>query len=46
MLLTPAEPISMLLVAGPLTLLYFLGIMLCMWMPRNRNPFAEAYDPA
>jgi sec-independent protein translocase protein TatC len=46
MILTPADPISMLLMAGPLTVLYFLGIMLCLWMPRNRNPFAEAYEPA
>jgi sec-independent protein translocase protein TatC len=46
MILTPADPISMLLMAGPLTILYFFGIMLCLWMPRNRNPFSEAYEPA
>ena len=45
MLLTPADPISMLLMAVPLTVLYFLGIALCKWMPRGRNPFADAYDP-
>ncbi len=45
MLLTPADPVSMLLMAIPLTGLYFLGIALCHWMPRNRSPFAEGYDP-
>ncbi len=45
MLLTPADPISMLLMACPLTLLYFLGVGLCHWMPRGRNPFDEAYEP-
>lgn len=46
MLLTPADPISMMMLAGPLTALYFLGIMLCKWMPRGRNPFSEAYEPS
>jgi sec-independent protein translocase protein TatC len=41
MILTPADPISMLLLAMPLTLLYFLGIAMCKWMPRNKNPFGE-----
>jgi len=45
MVLTPADPISMLLMALPLTILYFLGIALCRWMPRGRNPFDEAYEP-
>ncbi|HUG67995.1 MAG TPA: twin-arginine translocase subunit TatC [Pirellulaceae bacterium] len=45
MLLTPADPISMLLMAVPLTFLYFLGVGLCLWMPRGRNPFDEAYEP-
>ena len=45
MLLTPADPISMLLMAAPLTLLYFLGIGLCVWMPKGKNPFSEGYDP-
>jgi sec-independent protein translocase protein TatC len=45
MVLTPADPISMLLMAGPLCLLYVLGIMMCKYMPRGRNPFAEAYEP-
>ncbi len=38
--LTPADPISLLFMAGPLTLLYFVGIGLCKWMPSNRNPYA------
>ncbi len=45
MLLTPADPISMLLMALPMTLLYFLGIGLCKWMPRNKSAFSEAYEP-
>jgi sec-independent protein translocase protein TatC len=45
MMLTPADPISMMLMAGPLTALYFLGVALCKWMPRGRNPFDEAYEP-
>jgi sec-independent protein translocase protein TatC len=45
MVLTPADPISMLLMAGPLCGLYVLGILMCKYMPRGRNPFAEAYEP-
>ena len=45
MLLTPADPMSMLLMAVPLCALYFLGIAMCRWMPRNRNPFPEGYEP-
>ncbi len=42
MVLTPADPLSMLLMACPLTLLYFLGIGLCLWAPTGRrNPFPE-----
>lgn len=39
MLLTPADPISMVLLAVPLTFLYFLGIAMCRWMPKGQNPF-------
>lgn len=48
MLLTPQDPISMLLMAIPLTLLYFVGILMCRFMPRGRSRFAEAegYDPS
>ena len=45
MFLTPADPLSMLLLGGPLTVLYFLGILLCRFMPRSKNPYAESYDP-
>lgn len=45
MLLTPADPMSMLLMAAPLTGLYFLGIGLCKWMPKSRSPFDEPEDP-
>ena len=41
MFLTPADPISMLLLAIPLTFLYFLGVGMCKWMPRSKNPFGE-----
>lgn len=45
MVLTPADPVSMLLMAVPLCFLYVLGIAMCHWMPRGRSPFAEAYEP-
>ena len=44
-ILTPMDPISLLLMAVPLTLLYFMGLGLCKWMPRSKSPFAEGYDP-
>lgn len=44
MLLTPADPISMILLAVPLTLLYFLGIGFCKWMPKGRNPFTPVAE--
>jgi len=43
MFLTPADPTSMLLMAGPLTVLYFGGILLCHFMPRSESPF-DALD--
>jgi sec-independent protein translocase protein TatC len=46
MFLTPADPVSMLLMAGPLTLLYFGGIGMCRWMPKGRSPFDEGYEPS
>jgi sec-independent protein translocase protein TatC len=45
MVLTPADPISMLLMAAPLCLLYVLGIVMCKYMPARRSPFEEAYEP-
>ena len=41
MMLTPADPYSMLLMAIPLTVLYFCGILLCKYMPRSSSPFDE-----
>ena len=41
MFLTPADPISMLLLAVPLTFLYFLGVGMCKWMPGTKNPFGD-----
>jgi sec-independent protein translocase protein TatC len=34
-ILTPPDPWSMLLLAMPLTLLYFGGILLCRYLPRG-----------
>ena len=45
MILTPADPISMLLMAAPLSGLYFIGIAMAQWMPRRRSPFSDAYEP-
>jgi sec-independent protein translocase protein TatC len=40
MILTPADPYSMCLMAVPLCILYYFGIALCKWMPRGESPFA------
>jgi sec-independent protein translocase protein TatC len=45
MVLTPADPVSMLLMAVPLCFLYLLGILMCKYMPTSKSPFAEAYEP-
>ncbi len=45
MLLTPADPISMLLMACPLTLLYFGGILFCKYLPKRQSPYGTGYDP-
>ncbi|MEN1680261.1 MAG: twin-arginine translocase subunit TatC [Planctomycetota bacterium] len=42
MLLTPADPGSMLLLAVPLTGLYFGGVALCRFMPRRKTPLGDA----
>ena len=45
MLLTPADPGSMMMMAIPLTVLYFGGILLCRFMPRSRRrPDEELED--
>jgi len=41
MLLTPADPGSMMMMAIPLTVLYFGGILLCHFMPRSRRRYDE-----
>ncbi len=47
MIITPGgDPYSMLLMMTPLIGLYFLGIGMCRWMPRGRNPFFdEVHEP-
>ena len=45
MFLTPSDPISMLMMAVPLTILYFFGIVLCVYMPQTKSPYQEGYDP-
>jgi sec-independent protein translocase protein TatC len=44
MFLTPPDPYSMLLMAIPLTGLYFGGVLLCKFMPRGQSPFDELED--
>jgi sec-independent protein translocase protein TatC len=46
MILTPADPYSMLLMAIPLTLLYFGGALMCKLLPRSRNPFGNVEETA
>ena len=41
MVLTPADPTSMVLMGLPLIFLYLLGILACKFMPRMRNPYAD-----
>jgi sec-independent protein translocase protein TatC len=42
--LTPADPQSMVLMAVPLVFLYFGGIMLCHYMPRRKTPFGSLVE--
>ena len=44
MLLTPADPGSMLLMGIPLTALYFGGIALCRFLPRRKTPFGNEIE--
>ena len=46
MLLTPADVTSMVALALPLMFLYFMGILMCMFIPRGRGLGSAAYDPA
>jgi sec-independent protein translocase protein TatC len=47
MIITPGgDPYSMLLMMTPLIALYFLGIAMCKWTPKGRNPFFdEVHEP-
>jgi sec-independent protein translocase protein TatC len=36
-LVTPADPYSIFLLAGPMMLLFFGGILLCKWWPKNTS---------
>jgi sec-independent protein translocase protein TatC len=46
MVLTPSpDPMSMLIMALPLTMLYFGGILLCKYLPKRRSPYGVGYDP-
>ncbi len=44
MFLTPADPYSMMLMAMPLTVLYFGGILLCHYLPRKRSEYDDWDD--
>ena len=44
MILTPADPTSMIGMCVPLIVLYFFGVMLCKWLPRVGSPH-QGYDP-
>lgn len=44
MFLTPADPQSMMLMAVPLTVLYFGGVLLCHLLPRSKSPYDEPSD--
>lgn len=46
MLVTPADVTSMLSLMIPLVFLYFLGIIMCKYMPKGRGLGSDAYDPA
>lgn len=45
MVLTPADPYSMIGLGLPLVVLYFFGILLCTYMPRGAGVGAPALDP-
>lgn len=46
MIATPADVTSMLSLMIPLVFLYFLGIIMCKYMPKGRGLGSDAYDPA
>ena len=44
MFLTPSDPQSMFLMAVPLCILYFGGILLCKYLPKRKNPLGETAE--
>lgn len=40
-ILTPPDPYSMMLMAAPLSLLYFGGVALCKLLPKHKSPYRE-----
>ncbi|MCC9603973.1 twin-arginine translocase subunit TatC [Stieleria sp. JC731] len=46
MILTPADVTSMIALAIPLMFLYFMGILMCHFIPRGPGLGSGAYDPA
>lgn len=42
MMMTPADPMSMLMMMIPMLGLYELGIVMCRFSPANKSPFEEA----
>ena len=46
MIVTPADVTSMIALAIPLTFLYLLGILMCLFIPQGRGMGRDAYDPA
>lgn len=45
-ILTPPDPSSQMLMAVPLSLLYFGGLMLCKFFPRSRSGFSDGVEGA
>ncbi len=45
MMVTPADITSMISLMIPLIFLYFLGVLMCKYMPKGRGLGSEAYDP-
>jgi sec-independent protein translocase protein TatC len=46
MLVTPADLTSMISLMVPLVILYFLGVLMCLYLPKGRGLGSDAYDPA
>ena len=41
MMLTPADPTSMIAMMVPLLVLYELGIIMCRWKKKDANPYED-----